>query len=263
MRRIGSALSGVARSVHPKVAGAGGGSAAGGALAVLLSAVGVHLDAAEIAALGTVATLLAGWLTPARKAPPPVLGYVDSHLAMKVTRSDPDEDHHSLRREVAALNERTQEIMLDLTALQADVKALAATVADLEAAFQGSAAQQADIDMLDADVRAAQQKIAALLPAPPPPAAPTVSVAISPASLAADGVSTAQVTVTVTDASGSPLSSETVTLGSSDPGQAISSPVDAGNGSYTATLTASRTPGTATITATDGIASSTATVTQA
>jgi len=77
-----------------------------------------------------------------------------------------------------------------------------------------------------------------------------VHIALSPKSLPADGQSTTTATVTIT-AHGTPLSGEHISVSSSDPGESISAVTDNGDGTYTATVTASRTVGTATITATD------------
>jgi hypothetical protein len=82
--------------------------------------------------------------------------------------------------------------------------------------------------------------------------AASVAVTLKPASVVADGVSSTTATATVTDAEGRGLSAEPVAFGSSDAGEVISAVKNAGNGTYTATITASTTVGTATITATDG-----------
>ena len=82
-----------------------------------------------------------------------------------------------------------------------------------------------------------------------PPA--SVSLVLSPGSIAADGTSTATATATVADANGNPISGRNVTFGSTDAGQAITSPVDHHDGTYTATITSSTTAQTTTITATD------------
>lgn len=85
---------------------------------------------------------------------------------------------------------------------------------------------------------------------------PTVSISMSPSTIAADGRTTSTVTVTVTGPQG-PLSGEPVALASSDAGESIGSVTDNGDGTYTATITASRTVGTVTITATDASVSPT------
>ncbi|MGH2871490.1 MAG: invasin domain 3-containing protein, partial [Solirubrobacteraceae bacterium] len=95
---------------------------------------------------------------------------------------------------------------------------------------------------------------------------PATALSISPASrtLVADGISTDVITATVTDAYGSRLAGESVALSSSDPGEKIGPVTDNQDGTYTATLTSSTSPGKVTITATDatGTALSTATVIQ-
>ncbi len=94
----------------------------------------------------------------------------------------------------------------------------------------------------------------------------TVTVALSPASVVANGTSTSTATATVRDSSGHALTAETVTFASSDAGEHISSTTNHGDGTYTATITSSTRSGQATITATDTSASpnvsGTATLTQ-
>ncbi|MGI8506931.1 MAG: invasin domain 3-containing protein [Solirubrobacteraceae bacterium] len=81
--------------------------------------------------------------------------------------------------------------------------------------------------------------------------AKTVTVTLFPGSIVADGNSTSTAAAVVTDAQGHPLSGQTVGFSSSDAGEHIGATVYAGNGTYTATITSSRTAGFATITATD------------
>ncbi|MFI2104621.1 invasin domain 3-containing protein, partial [Isoptericola sp. NPDC019693] len=79
------------------------------------------------------------------------------------------------------------------------------------------------------------------------------SIEASPTTLTADGTSTSTVTVTLVDAHGNPLTTSggAVTL-TTDAGT-LSDVTDHGDGTYTATLTSSRTAGTATVTfAVDG-----------
>jgi adhesin/invasin len=90
----------------------------------------------------------------------------------------------------------------------------------------------------------------------------TVTVALSPTSLIANGTSTSTATATAKDAEGHLLSSETVAFSSSDAGDKASATTNAGSGTYTATITSSTTVGTATITAKDGTVSGTAALTQ-
>lgn len=80
--------------------------------------------------------------------------------------------------------------------------------------------------------------------------APTISVAVSPGSIPPDGQSTTTATAVVSDG-GTPESGDAVSFSSSDPGQSIGAVTDNGDGTYTATITASKTAGNATITATD------------
>ena len=91
-----------------------------------------------------------------------------------------------------------------------------------------------------------------------------ISLSLSPATVAADGTSTSKATIQVTDASVPPVgvAGEKVALSATDPGEAISSVSDAGNGTYTATIRSSTTIGTPTITAADGVLSTTEKLTQ-
>ena len=82
------------------------------------------------------------------------------------------------------------------------------------------------------------------------PVARTMSVALAPASIVADGKSTSTATVTVTD-DGYPMAADTVALTTSDPADTIGAVTAAANGTYTATLTSSSTVGPVTVTATD------------
>ena len=92
--------------------------------------------------------------------------------------------------------------------------------------------------------------------------AATVTVALSPTSVIANGTSTTTATATVKDAEGRLLPSETVAFTPSDTADKVSATTNAGGGTYTATITSSTTVGTPTITATDGTASGAATLTQ-
>jgi Invasin, domain 3 len=78
----------------------------------------------------------------------------------------------------------------------------------------------------------------------------TISVSVSPGSISADGKSTTTATAVVSDG-GTPESGDDVSFSSSDPGQNIGTVTDNGDGSYTATITASKTGGNAAITASD------------
>ena len=70
--------------------------------------------------------------------------------------------------------------MTDFTALQDDVAALGKNVAAVQAevATLQSSSDQATVDALDADIKAANTALEGLLPAPP---APRRSVSLSPA----------------------------------------------------------------------------------
>ena len=78
-----------------------------------------------------------------------------------------------------------------------------------------------------------------------------VTVALSPATILADGAAHALATVRVSDAHDTGIPEEDLHLTSSDPGEKVGEVTDNEDGTYSATITASTTPGTATITATD------------
>ena len=90
-----------------------------------------------------------------------------------------------------------------------------------------------------------------------PDTAAGVTVTVDPASLRADGSATATATATVADPYGNRRAGDTVTITSSGD-VAIGAVTDNGDGTYSATITASVTPGDETITAADGDASGTA-----
>lgn len=81
--------------------------------------------------------------------------------------------------------------------------------------------------------------------------ATSVTVNLSPGSIAADGSSTSTATATVTDAAGDYASDEQVAFSASDPGVGIGAVTNNGDGTYTATITSDTTAGDVTITATD------------
>jgi adhesin/invasin len=82
--------------------------------------------------------------------------------------------------------------------------------------------------------------------------AAAVTVALTPASIVANGISTTSATASVTDASASPLqvAGQTVTFAGST-GQTVGPVTENADGTYSATITSSTTLGPATITATD------------
>ena len=87
-----------------------------------------------------------------------------------------------------------------------------------------------------------------------------LAVSFSPsATIVADGTSTTHVTATVTDINSQPVIGDTVTFSTSGD-VTFASTTDNGNGTYTATITASTTPGDETITGHDGSVSGTATL---
>jgi pimeloyl-ACP methyl ester carboxylesterase len=87
--------------------------------------------------------------------------------------------------------------------------------------------------------------------APPAGPANSVSVDLTPSSLTADGTATTVATATVKDADANPVAGDHVVFTSTDPGDDIGAVTDNGDGTYTATITASTVAGTPTITATD------------
>ncbi len=78
-----------------------------------------------------------------------------------------------------------------------------------------------------------------------------VALSFEPPTMIADGKSTSTVTATATDDEGNPVSGEDLAFSSSDPDQQIGAVTDNGDGTYSATITASTTVGKATITASD------------
>jgi Invasin, domain 3 len=86
---------------------------------------------------------------------------------------------------------------------------------------------------------------------PCPGPAEKVVVSLAPPSILANGSSASTATATVTDANGYGISGDEVAFLSSDPGEQIGTVTDDGNGSYTAQITSSITPGAAVITAID------------
>jgi len=91
--------------------------------------------------------------------------------------------------------------------------------------------------------------------------AANLSLQLSQSSLVADGTSTATATATVTTADGAGVFGERVNF-TATAGQSIGPVTDHGDGTYTATVTSTKTPGSSTITATDGTFSSSTTLTQ-
>ncbi len=90
----------------------------------------------------------------------------------------------------------------------------------------------------------------------------TVTVALSPSSIIADGLSQTTATATVTDAWGHGLAGQPISFRTSDPGQFIGQVTDSGNGTYTSQIRGSTTIGNATITASVGAVAGSAVLTQ-
>ena len=81
--------------------------------------------------------------------------------------------------------------------------------------------------------------------------ASAMALTLSSTSLPADGASTSTTLARVTDAAGHPLNGEGVSFRADDAGVRISAVTDHGNGTYTATLTTSKTAHTVAVTAVD------------
>jgi hypothetical protein len=81
--------------------------------------------------------------------------------------------------------------------------------------------------------------------------ATAIRVKLSPETVPADGKSQTAATIEIKDAEGAGLPEQEVMLTSSDPAERLGEVIDNENGTYSTTITASGTPGTATITATD------------
>ncbi len=81
--------------------------------------------------------------------------------------------------------------------------------------------------------------------------AANVGIRLSPASISADGKSQTEATIEIKDAEGTGLPEQEVELTSSDAAERIGEMTDNEDGTYSAKITASSTPGVATITATD------------
>ena len=77
-----------------------------------------------------------------------------------------------------------------------------------------------------------------------------VSMSLAPAKITADGLATTVATAAVTE-DGNPVAGDLVAISSSDGGEKVGAVVDHGDGTYTATITASEAVGTPTVTATD------------
>ncbi len=106
-----------------------------------------------------------------------------------------------------------------------------------------------DNNIVQVSVEGVEQTLTFTASAQPGPAA-TVTVTASPDSLRADGSSTSTVTATVKDIYGNLIPTETVTVEISQGSGSLGNVTNNNDGTYTATYTASTTPGTVIITAT-------------
>ncbi len=95
------------------------------------------------------------------------------------------------------------------------------------------------------------------------PGAPAnIGLSLRPSSITANGASTSTAIAILTDASGNRIPGQAVAFSSTDANESISGVTDNGNGTYTATITSSTTPGTPTITVSDGGLTAQQTLTQ-
>ena len=78
-----------------------------------------------------------------------------------------------------------------------------------------------------------------------------MALSLAPQSVIADGSSYTTATATVADAHGNPVPTDTVVFSSSDRGERVLQVADNGNGTYSALIRSSGTPGPVTLTATD------------
>ena len=95
-----------------------------------------------------------------------------------------------------------------------------------------------------------------------PGSARTLSVALDPSTVAADGQAPTTATATVTDANGNPIGGQTVTFQVSDPADLLGQVHDNQDGTHTVVVRASTHAGKVLITATDGTLTGAATLTQ-
>jgi adhesin/invasin len=107
----------------------------------------------------------------------------------------------------------------------------------------------ATITATDTSVQPAVSGQATLTQTPGP--ATTMALSLAPQSVIADGSSYTTATATVADAHGNPVPTDTVVFSSSDPGEKVLQVADDGNGTYSALIRSSGTPGPVTLTATD------------
>jgi hypothetical protein len=84
-----------------------------------------------------------------------------------------------------------------------------------------------------------------------PGPAKNMILSLTPRSIVADGITFAIATVTIADAHGNPVPMDTVVFSSSDPGERVGETGNDGNGTYSAVIRSSTTPGLVAITATD------------
>ena len=84
-----------------------------------------------------------------------------------------------------------------------------------------------------------------------PGPASSMLLSIAPPSITANGTSYATATATLADGNGNPIPTDAVTFSSSDPGEQIVGTANNGNGTYSALIRSSTTPGQVVITATD------------
>jgi Bacterial Ig-like domain (group 3)/Invasin, domain 3 len=84
-----------------------------------------------------------------------------------------------------------------------------------------------------------------------PSPATKIGLSLAPGTINADGLSYTTATATVSDAFGNPVPADSVVFSSSDPGETVLQVTSDGNGTYSALIRSSTTPGEDIITATD------------
>ena len=84
-----------------------------------------------------------------------------------------------------------------------------------------------------------------------PGPAKNITLSLEPGSIVADGSSYTTATATIADAHGNPVATDKVVFSSTDPGESFLQVANNGNGTYSALIKSSTTPGEVTISATD------------
>ena len=115
-----------------------------------------------------------------------------------------------------------------------------------------TASKTADTEHISATATKAGVSSTTSAPLTETPGAPILGLTLSPSTITADGVATSTATASVKDSNGNPYSSETVTIATNGDTTISPSPMTNNHdGTYTATITSSKTADQETITATD------------